>query len=231
MPLKYTVDSVDTLDEAVKTLYTKGQDGKFYLDVDGVVPKDRVDEFRNNNIELKKQLEKFKDVDPAKYQEAMKTLKALEEKKLIDAGNLDEVVAQRVKEMSQEFEAQSTELNNKLSTANRQLEALMIDAAAKTVAIQTGVLPTAVDDVILRAKTVFSVKDGVVMAMENGKPMYDKDGTTPMTIDSWVKGLKKTAPHLFTMPAGGGAGGSGHGGLNPANMTATQKIAAALSGT
>lgn len=230
MALKYMIETDDGLEDSVKALYTKGADGKLYLDVDGVVAKDKVDEFRNNNIELKKQLERFKDVDPAKYQEAMKVLQKLEEKKLIEAGNFEEVVAQRVQALRQDFETQVTDLSNKLSTSNRQLETLMVDATAKSAAIASGVLPTAVDDIILRAKTVFSVKDNVVIALENGQPMFDKDGTTPMTIDSWVKGLKKTAPHLFTMPAGGGAGGSGPGGLNPANMTATQKIAAGLNG-
>ncbi len=227
MALKYMLETDEGLDDGVKALYTKGADGKLYLEVEGVVPKDKVDEFRNNNIELKKQLEKFKDVDPAKYQEAMKVLQKLDEKKLIEAGNFEEVVAQRVQALRQDFEAQVSDLTGKLSTSNRQLEALMVDATAKSAAIASGVLPTAIDDIILRAKTVFTVKDNVVVATENGQPMYDKDGTTPLTIDAWVKGLKKSAPHLFTMPAGGGAGGSG-GSINPGNMTSLQKISAGL---
>ena len=227
MVLKYMLETDEGLDDGVKALYTKGADGKLYLEVEGVVPKDKVDEFRNNNIELKKQLEKFKDVDPAKYQEAMKVLQKLDEKKLIEAGNFEEVVAQRVQALRQDFEAQVSDLTGKLSTSNRQLEALMVDATAKSAAIASGVLPTAIDDIILRAKTVFTVKDNVVVATENGQPMYDKDGTTPLTIDAWVKGLKKSAPHLFTMPAGGGAGGSG-GSINPGNMTSLQKISAGL---
>lgn len=228
MALKYMIETDEGLDDGIKALYTKGSDGKLYLDVEGVVTKDKVDEFRNNNIELKRQLEKFRDVDPAKYQDAMKVLQQLEEKKLIEAGNFEEVVAQRVQTLRQELEAQVTELTGKLSTSNRQLESLMVDATAKSAAIASGVLPMAIDDIILRAKTVFSVKDNVVIAMENGQPMFDKDGTTPLTIDAWVKGLKKSAPHLFTMPAGGGAPG-GVGSLNPANMTSLQKISAGLT--
>lgn len=228
MALKLVVDTIESVEEAHRSLYEKTPDGKFALAVDGAVSKDKLDEFRNNNIELKKQLEKFKDVDPAKYQEAMKTLKALEEKKLVDAGNLEEVIAQRIATMSEEHRTALEERDAKLATANRQLEHLMIDTTAKSAAAQNGVISFALDDVVLRAKTVFKVVDGNVVATENGKQLYDKDGTTPLTIDSWVKGLKKSAPHLFSMPAGGGAGGSGRGGMDRSKMSSIEKIKAGL---
>lgn len=227
MALKLVVDTIEAVEENFRNLYEKGPDGKFSLMVDGAVPKDKLDEFRNNNIELKKQLEKFKDVDPAKYQEAMKTLKALEEKKLVDAGNLDEVIAQRVAELNQEHKTALEERDAKLTLANRQLEHLMIDTTAKSAAAQNGVISFALDDVVLRAKTVFKVVDGSVVATEGGKQLYDKDGMTPLTIDSWVKGLKKSAPHLFSLPVGGGAGGSGRT-LDRSKMSSIDKIKAGL---
>ena len=65
--LKFMLENVDDLEDPVKGLYSKHTDGNFYLDVDGAVAKGKVDEFRDNNISLKQQLEevnkKFESVD------------------------------------------------------------------------------------------------------------------------------------------------------------------------
>ena len=84
MKLKFKLDTLEGLDAAIAALYEQGADGAYYLSVDGVVGKDKLDEFRNNNVKLLKDLEKFKDVDPAKYQELLALAKKQEEKKLID---------------------------------------------------------------------------------------------------------------------------------------------------
>jgi hypothetical protein len=59
----------------------------------GFVPKGKLDEFRENNRDLAKakatleaQLLKFKDIDPAKYQEAVTKLQELENNRLAEAG-------------------------------------------------------------------------------------------------------------------------------------------------
>lgn len=229
MKLKFKLDTLDGLDAAIAGLYEQGADGAYYLSVDGVVGKDKLDEFRNNNVKLLKDLEKFKDVDLAKYQELLALAKKADEKKLIDAGEIDKVVEQRVGEMKSTYEAQLKTLTEQNSVAQRQLESLLIDNAVRDAAVKSGVQPTAVDDVLLRAKATFKIKDGNAVPVDSqGNVVYGKDGSTPMSVVDWTTGLKKQAPHLFQGSQGGGAQGSGKGNVDTSKLSSAQKIAQGL---
>ena len=61
MALKAILASLDGLDEATKALYTKGEDGKYHLDVEGMVGKSKLDEFREKNVQMAKELQTLKD--------------------------------------------------------------------------------------------------------------------------------------------------------------------------
>lgn len=225
MGLKYVIDKLEDVAEASRGLYVQ-RDGKFYLDVDGVVPKERVDEFRNNNIELQKQLDKYKNIDPTKYAELKQIQQEIEEGKLIKEGKLEEVVNLRVGNMKTTYEGQLNDANTALANANRQLETLMIDNVVRAEATKAGVVATAVDDVILRAKTTYVIEKGVPVPKANGEVVYGKDGKTPMPISEWMTGLRGTAGHLFQGSTGSGAGGGGKGpgGVDVSKMTPAQKI-------
>ena len=229
MKLKFKLDTLEGLDAAIAALYEQAADGAYYLSVDGAVGKDKLDEFRNNNVKLLKDLEKFKDVDPAKYQELLALAKKQEEKKLIDAGEIDKVVEQRVGEMKSTYETQIKTLTEQNSVAQRQLESLLIDNAVRDAAVKSGVQPTAVDDVLLRAKATFKIKDGNAVPVDaQGNVVYGKDGTSPMSVVDWTTSLKKQAPHLFQGSQGGGAQGSGKGNVDTSKLTSAQKIAQGL---
>jgi hypothetical protein len=229
MKLKFKLDTIDGLETAIAGLYEQGADGAYYLSVDGAVDKSKLDEFRNNNVKLLKDLEKFKDMDPAKYQELLDLAKKADEKKLIDAGEIDKVVEQRVGEMKSTYETQLKTLTEQNSVAQRQLESLLIDNAVRDAAIKSGVQPTAVDDVLLRAKATFKIKDGNAVPVDSqGNVVYSKDGSTPMSVVDWTSGLKKQAPHLFQGSQGGGAQGSGKGNVDTSKLSPAQKIAQGL---
>jgi ribosomal protein L14 len=230
MSLKFAVDSLDGLDESVAGLYTQ-HDGKYYLDVDGAVSTDKLTEFRNNNIQLKQDLEKFKDIDPQKYQEAMTKLQEIEGKKNIPAEEVDRQVAERVQTMKAEMQKQIDDLTKDNTGLNGQLETLLIDSAVRGASTKHKVLNEAIDDVVLRAKTVFRMDEGMAKPFDkDGNVIYDKDGQTPMTIEGWVKGLEKTASHLFVGSNGGGAppGPGLRPGMKPSDMSSMQKIQAGL---
>lgn len=230
MPLKYIIESLEGLDPQIAGLYEQA-DGKFRLNVEGVAPREKLDEFRNNNIALIQKLEAFKDIDPNKYRELMSLQARVSNKELIEAGKLDEVVQSRISQMKTEHEQTLQQLNQKLSNADKQLESLLIDSAVRMQAMKQKVLPTAVDDVMLRARMSFKIVDGKAVPHEGDKPIYGKDGVNPMSVDEWINGLAKNAPHLFESSQGGGArgSGSGAGAGDRSKMTATQKIAAGLS--
>ena len=232
--LKFIVDTLEGVDQSVASLYEKQEDGKFRLNVEGAVPREKLDEFRNTNIELLKKVDAFKGVDVKKYSELLALEKRVTDKELVDAGKVDEVVQGRISQMKTEHEGVVGQLNEQLGIANRQLESLLIDSAVRVKALESGVLPTAVDDVMLRAKTAFKIVDGRAVPHSDGKVVYGKDGVNPMSVEEWIGSLAKNAPHLFGSTQGGGASGSrtGGGGRPGAGqkLTSTQKIAAGLSG-
>lgn len=216
MALKFEVESLDNVDEAHRSLYTE-QNGKFVLAVDGVVPKTKLDEFRNNNVDLKRQLDevngKFKDIDPVLYRELTSEHQKLKDKKLIDAGKIDELVDERVKTLRSTLEGERDGYKAQAQTTRARLESLLIDNEVSRFALESGCVETALDDIVSRARTQFKLdKDDRAVAMDGEKIIYGADGTSPMTIKEWMSALVTKAPHLFKGSSGGGAGGSGNGG-------------------
>ena len=57
--IKNTYDNVESIPEGLESIYTKQDDGSFKVNVEGQVDKGRVDEFRENNINLRKEIEGF----------------------------------------------------------------------------------------------------------------------------------------------------------------------------
>jgi hypothetical protein len=228
---KFKYAKLEDIPEAQRSFYSQGADGAYYLQVEGAVDRTRLDEFRTNNISLQQQLEAFKGVDPAKISELLENQRKIDEKKLIDAGDIDGVVAQRVATMKQEYEGQIQGLNTKYATANRQLETLLIDNEVRAHAIKIGIAPTAVDDVLLRAKTVFSVENGQPVAKDaKGNLVYGRDGQHSLGIGDWISTLKESAPHLFQPSQGSGSRTIGSGvGADGSKLSASGKIAAGLS--
>ena len=229
--LKFKISKLEDVEEAFRGLYEKHTDGAYYLSVDGAVSKDKLDEFRTNNVDLLKKLEAFKDVDPAKISDLLENERKIAEKKLIDAGDIEGLVNQRVASMKQAHQVELDKLTKDLSTSNRQLEVLVIDNAVREQATKLGVAPTAVDDVLLRAKTVFKVENGLPVAKDaTGNTIYGTDGQTSMGIGDWIGGLKTGAPHLFGQSSGSGSSHSlhGKGGNGGEKMSASAKIAAGL---
>ena len=231
MKLKFRIAKLEDVEEKYREFYVAGQDGQFYLSVEGAVAKERLDEFRDNNSTLQRRLEAFGNVDPAKIQEMIETQRKVEEKKLIDAGDIDGLVASRVATMKAEHDRITAQLNEQLSTSNRQLETLLIDNSVREQATKLGVAATAIDDVLLRAKTVYKVENGQPVAKDDkGQTIYGKDGTSSMPIGEWIGGLKERAPHLFGASAGSGSGNNNRGGQpDGAKLTPAQKIAQGMS--
>lgn len=229
MGLKYKIAALTEVAEAVRTLYK--QEGDVYvLDVEGAVDRSRLDEFRNNNIQLQQQLDKLKDVDPAKYRELMELDRKVKEKQLIEAGKIDELVELRTTALREDLGTKLTNTEGQLSKANQQLAILMIDREVQAEAVKQGIAPTALEDVILRARALYTMENGQAVPKNGTEIVYGKDGKTPMPIGEFITGLKKNAPHLFAGSSGGGArGGTGTGTIDLSKASPLEKINAGLA--
>lgn len=221
--LKLVLDSADKIPEGFATAYQE-KDGKFHLKLDdSVVPKTQLDEFRNNNIDLLKktedltaQLGKFDGVDMDAYQKALKEQQQLDDKTLIDAGKVDELVEKRVERMKADFEGKSKALGlrvDELSTANLtltgQLSNVLIDSEIQKAVSSVGkVRDGAMQDILNRGRSLFKLIDNKPVPIGVDKnPIFGKDGKAPMTFLEWGTDLLDKAPYLFETASGGGSQG------------------------
>jgi hypothetical protein len=223
--LKAILKSLDGLSDAVKELYKKDGDD-YRLEVEGMVPKASLDEFRDSNVELKKknedlakQLKQWDGIDITKVRENQELEKKVKEGELVKAGKLDELKSSWLDPIKTEFQTkldQITQANTHLTT---QLESMQIDGELSKLAATKGIRPTAIEDMLHRGKKVFKLKDGKVVAQAgDGTTLTTKTGD-PMTMTAWVDTLAADAPHLFQPSGGGGAppanpnGGGGNNGV------------------
>lgn len=224
MPLPALVVDINSVSESVREFYTKTDDG-YVLDVDNGGYQQKLGEFRNNNIQWKKdkeqlqeQLKKYSGIDPEKHAEMQKTLETLEEKGLLESGKIDELVEKRANKFRQEYEDQIGKLTtaqeaaeNQARTYKTQLDDLAVgNLIAKAVSDVGRVQQGALTDILARAKTVWRVNEnGVPVAMDGDTVLYGKDGKQPLTAEEWAQELRQTASYLFEGNSGGGASGSG----------------------
>lgn len=206
MALQFIVDAIDTVPEAFRNEYVE-KDGKFHLNVDGAVPKARLDEFRDTNITTRKQLEeltaRYDGVDPDKFREMASRDAAIREKKLIEAGKVDELVAERIATMRGDHDKAVSALSKDRDGLRGQLEGLVLDGGLRDAAAKAGVRPAAIEDVLARGRQTYRLHEGVATAFDGDKPAYGKNGDA-LGMDEWMTGLAGKAAHLFEASTGGG---------------------------
>jgi hypothetical protein len=216
MALKFKYKSKEEIPVEHLTFYVE-REGAFVLDAEGAVEKSRVDEFRNNNVTLKKQLDellkKYEGLDPDEARKLLEQKQKLEEGQLLKEGDVEKIVLARVKTAIEPIEKRAQAAEQSAAKVSERLADIEINRAAIVAATKMGLRPSAIPDLTLRARTVFRMVDGKSTAFDaDGKtPLYGADGLTPLTLDEWVGKLVVEAPHLFEPNAGGGATGSNPG--------------------
>jgi len=219
---KLTKEEYDELPEVLQAEYEE-KDGTYFVQVEGMVPKSKLDEFRDNNIELKKQLsdaekrlDGFGDMTPDDIEKLKKqaTDKGgnFDEEKFKDA--VEAELKKRTGKMTEEHQAEVQKLTDIINKSNSQLSTLVIDGAIADAAVKAGVVETAVDDIKLRARQVFKVEDGKAVPYNGEDVLYGKDGETPLSISEWLSDREKDSPHWFK-PSGGSGSQPGQGGQKP----------------
>lgn len=186
-------------------------------------------EFENQLSELRAENEKYKGIDP----ERARALIDAEEKgrfdELLKNGEHEKLIAEQIEKVKAGYQKQLDEALGKAESVAKERDALKSRIAASEIARQaaaSGVQSTAIDDVVSRLGSSFTVSnDGKVTATEG---VIDSKGS-PLTLEAAIKGLQTTAPHLFGQPSGSGASGnrsagaSNSGELQRSKMTASQK--------
>lgn len=221
MALEHQVneDGFNELNESVREHYTK--DGEnYYLQATGLVPKAKVDEFRNNNISLKAANEKY-ETDLSSLQSQLEAAS-----KGVDSGKVDALVEEKLKKriikLNEDNDRKVTELTEGKTKAEKTLSSLLVNDAVQREAIAAGVRETALDDVMSRANKVFKVVEGKATPFDGEDVIYGADGVTPMAVKDWLAGQAATAPHLFKESKGAGANNKNKsGGATPKQISRT----------
>ncbi len=140
----------------------------------------------------------------------------IEDKKLIDAGKIDELVEARVERVI-------TDANNKYAAleqvaaadksradkAEGKLKGLLIDKDITSAVANVGsVRKGGMTDVLSRAKDVWTLDDeGNLVAKKGDNIIYGSDGKSPLSPQEWAQSLVTDAPFLFEGSKGAGANG------------------------
>jgi hypothetical protein len=219
MALDYKIDEekLKALPEAVQKEYEL-KDGFYFLQASGMVQKERLNEFRDNNIKLVKQNDDYKTHIDGLGNLTAADIAELKKKAEAGGGNLDEEqlkalveeeTKKRVKKMQDEHTTALTAEQEGRATSDKMLSKLIIDTNVQAESVKSGVRDTAIEDVLLRARNVFRVENGKAVPYKMGEKgeeiVYGKDGQTPQTINEWLADQVETAPHLFKESKGSGA--------------------------
>lgn len=127
MSLKRLIDSLEEVDEAVRSLYTERSDGKFELDVDGDDDsglKKALEAERRSRREIEKKMKALNDVDPEKYRELLEKESEREEEEAQRKGEWDTLRDQLLEKHKKEAD----KLNGRIATLSGHVERREIDA-------------------------------------------------------------------------------------------------------
>lgn len=183
--------------------------------------------------ELKEQgdnLKRYEGIDPDAVKTILQRFSDDEEAKLIAAGKIDEVLEKRTERLRTDVDKKLKAANDRAEKAeafSKKFSDRVLGDSIRSAALKAGAIPGAVDDIILRAKGVFTLnEEGEAVAVDNeGSPLLGKDGKTPLSPQEWAESLKDVAPHLWPQASGTDAGGHkpASGQLKRSTMNAAQK--------
>ncbi len=216
-----------------------------------LAPASKVDEFRQNNIKvsqdndaLKATLKPFAELagktedgkdrpitDLLKDIEVWKkTAQQVKDGTLKGSDVIDKEVDARTGAMKTAYEDQIGKLAKESGDWKTKYEAAVVASNMKSIdsaIAQAAALPAvglnmdALPDVLRRAREEWVVENDALVAKKNGVVLRGEDGVSPLTVEEWFKGLRKSSGYYFKGSQGGGAGG-GDGGSTDVGGNLTQ---------
>ena len=224
--MKKFVTSLAGVPEGLHDEYEE-TDGGFVLKLEDDEFKDKLNEFRTNNRKLfgevkalQESQEKFKDIDPERYQKAMQALEKIEDeqdRELMEAGDVEALVKRRTGTMKHDYEKQVQAKEKALQTQQGELEKLRGNLHHLTVTQKLGstveqlgfrLKPNASTFLNDRARDTWTINDeGHPVPMRGKDVIYGATGDV-MSMEEWVAKQVEDAPFLFETGGGGGGGGN-----------------------
>ncbi len=192
MALKYSVDTLDGLPPAVREHYSKADDGKFKLTLDGGHPDTaRVAEFRDNNLKLTRERDelktRFDGIDP----DAVKA----------DRAKVAEYESAKPNDKIAALQAQ-------LDAANKRANGAVLKDAVVGAFLKAGGQPSAADFILSKAEKVLAVENGAVV----GSAFDPERPGEKLTVDSFIQQQSRESAFAFKPSSGSGANPSKSGG-------------------
>lgn len=165
---------------------------------------------------LKKATDKLKEfdgIDPSAVRSILSKFASDEEAALLAKGEIDTVLGKRTERLQADYDKKlktEAERASKAEAKAAKLADRTLAGALRDVAIKTGALPEAMEDIVLRARSVWRLSDdGEPIAVDaDGVVILGKDGKTPLRPHEWAESLRETAPHLWPKAQGSNAPGS-----------------------
>ena len=164
-------------------------------------------------------LKLFEGFDPKTLKTATDFYAKNKDAEFLKDGTVEELIQSKTSQLTSDFETQITELNTNLTEAKAHgtiyqglFEGKTIDDGIREEAIKSGMLPTAVEDAVMRGRGVFSLDANKQIEARDaeGKLAVTEDKKV-LTTKNWVEGLKTTSPHYWPGSKGAGAfGGQGN---------------------
>jgi len=217
MAILEIIDNLDNVPEEEKSNWTE-VDGKFQRDVE--MPdvsglKSALQKERDAAKKAAEDLARFKDIDPEKYAEMVKAHEA----GLTDKERYENSLKKRDAEIAKiksDSEAKVKDLEDKLRKFH-------LDKEARKAALDAGVIPGDIDDVLLlTAKNRRLDDDGNIIVVDD-----DGDPTAKSLTDFYSKDFKESKPKYFPgIPGGGGTPPGGHhkGNVDYSKMTPKERL-------
>jgi hypothetical protein len=189
------------------------------LEVEGFVPNATLEEFRNTNINLRKDLDRFEGVDPDKYKELSSREQQIRDAETKGSERIEERVKERTQAALQQWDKDRERLTGQVSTLSSKLQKAVIESRALELATPFGLRKDAARNLILIVNEQWTLDEGgepvsfesdgkTVRLDGSGKPMRGTDGLQRFI----ERQAREDAKFLFEGNQGGGGQGSGAGG-------------------
>lgn len=222
MALKYEVEDVSELDEAVQKLYTKADDGKYRLEVEGIDDgaelKEALRKEREDRKAAKSKLKELEDEKERMEQEAEEAKRKAAEKNG-DVESLNKSWQEKIDKIEKEKQDKIAELEGTLTQLTSGQTATKM---ASEIAVQ-GSADVLLPHIEKRLKTEY----------KDGKPstvVLDKDGNpSAMTIDELKEEFKSNSAFAPLIVGTKANGAGGHGGKGGDQNTVTREQFDAMS--